>query len=507
MPQVNKLGSGGLNFDVSPMLLPQNIFSNGSNIRFRNESVETITGEGLGRTLPIAANFGVHWRRPDQGYNIFGLNGYFYRVDASGNTSSMLSSNNSVYNNSDWQSTYFNGGFAVIINNGKSTPLYCLYNDINAGNSFQELPNWNYVAGLTVTAKVIRALNYSLVAANLSITENNITTHAPGTIRISVQASTGAIPNTWEPGVTSDTADEFELSSTAPILDMAELRGNMFVYSQDSISMLTIGNQTVVRPYSKTYGILSTDCVVEFDGQHFVVDTNDIYVHNGSGKIDSIADGRIKDYFFSNLNQEYINKVHVIKDRYYNEIWINYPKGSSTSCNEALIFNYKNNTWTKRELSNISYSFVGPNNISNSFQYARDVVYMTTETTTTLITNDSNQMYNGSSLVNINSFVEKRKLNTGDTKGSVLISAVYPVFDNVPVDTTINVSINGQNNYIDTPAYTANDVFVFEPSNGRSQGYKVDPRTSARVINFKIDSTGKWRLPLYDLDVKPLDRR
>ena len=179
MPQINKIGSGGMNKDVSPMLLPPHIFTDVNNVRFRNESVETITGEILGRTLPVAVNFGIHWRRPDQGYNIFAQNGYIYRVDSAGNISSMFSSNDSVYSNSDWQATLFNGGFAVILNNGKSTPLYCLYGDPNATNTFQPLPNWNYLAGLTVTAKVVRSLNYSLVAANLTLVENNITTYAP----------------------------------------------------------------------------------------------------------------------------------------------------------------------------------------------------------------------------------------------------------------------------------------------------------------------------------------
>jgi len=506
MPQVNNLGNGGLNLDTPEMLLPPNVFSDGLNIRFRNDAVETITGEAINRVLPITPTFGIHWRRPDQGYNIFGYNGYFYRVDSAGNYSSMLSSSSAVYDNSDWQATTFNGGFAIIINNGKSTPLYCLYGDPNAGTSFQELPNWNYIDGITVSAKVIRSLNYSLVAANLTITESGITTYAPGTIRVSVQAATGSIPTIWEPGTTTDTADEFELSSTSPVLDMAELRGNMFVYSQDSISQLSIGSQTVVRPYSKTHGILSTDCVVEFDGNHLVVDNNDIYVHNGSGKIESIADKRIKDYFFSNLNKSQTNKVHIIRDKYYKEIWINYPKGSSVVCNEALIYNYVNNTWTKRTLPNINYSFIGPNNINDTFEYALDFVYLITNTNTVLITDNNFLMYNGTSLSNINSYIEKEKLNTGDIKGSTLITSIYPVFDNVPSDSNINIYVKGQNNYIDNINYTSDDLFVFEP-NSSAYGYKIDPRANGRVMNFKITSDGKWRMPLYDLDAKASDRR
>ena len=508
MPQINNLGGGGMINDTPPMILPPNVFTNVNNVRFRNNAVETITGEIINHPLPATATFGIHWRRPDQGYNLFANDGYIYRMDAAGNVSTMFSSANSKYLNSHWQATPFNGGFAIIINNGTTTPLYCLYGDPYAQSSFQELPNWNYTAGVQVTAKVVRALNYSLVAANLTITENGIVKYAPGTIRVSTQAPTGGIPQIWLPGLTTDTADEFDLSSTAPILDMAELRGNLFVYSQDSISMLTIGTQTVVRPYSKTRGILNTNCVVEYDGNHFVVDNNDVYSHNGSGKTDSIIDTKNKDYLFSNLNKNAIDKVHVTRDKYYKEIWIVYPKGTSTVCNEALIYNYSNDTWTKRQLKNINYTFSGPSNKDNSFQYARESIYMATSTNYVLVTDDSYNMFNGSDgLETYLSALEKRKLNTGDIKGSSLISSIYFSFDHIPEDAEINIYVNGQNNFTDNPAFTSNDLFVFKPTSPKSQGYKVDPRVNGRVANFSIQSQGYWRLPLYDFDIKQADRR
>jgi len=505
--QIKGLGEGGLNTDTPPMLVPPNTFTDVLNVRFYSNAVQTITGETTGRVLSIVPDFGVHWRRPDQGYNIFGKNGNFVKVDSAGNQSSMLASSDTIYANSDWQSTLFNGGYAIVINNGTSTPLYCLYGSSTAGSTFQPLPGWNYTAGTTVTAKVIRSLNYSLVAGNLTITSSGINTYAPGTIRVSVQAPTGNIPQVWQPGLTTDTADEFELSSTSPVLDMAELRGNMFIYTSDSISILTVGQVTKVNSYSKAYGILNTDCVIEVDGKHFVIDRNDIYMHNGAGNIESIADSKVKNYFFRNLNRSYINKVQITKNLFYKEIWISYPKGNSTVCNEALIFNFKNNTWTKRTLYNVSYIFNGPSNISNEFQYSNEVLYMTTNTTQTLVTDDSYNMWNGSNLVPFESYVEKKKLNTGDVTGSSLISSVYTIFDNVPIDANIGIYLKGQNNYVDNVTFTSDDLFVFEPNNQKSQGYKVDPRVNGRVMNYKISSTGYWRMSLYAFDIKTADRR
>jgi len=512
---IENLGKGGLNTDIPPMIVPINTFTDVLNVRFDDESVSTITGESLYKNLSIAADYGIHWRRPDQGYNIFAKDGNIVRIDAAGNSSSMLSSGSALYTDSDWQGTLFNGGYAIVINNGKSTPLYCLYGDINAGSAFLPLPNWNYLGNLTVTAKVVRSLNYSLVAANLTILDSNTgtTTYAPSTVRVSVQAATGAIPSIWQPGTTTDTADEFEINSTSPILDMAELRGNMFIYSSDSISILSIGvNGTRVVPYSKSYGILSVDCVCEFDGKHFVVDRNDIYIHNGSGQIDSIADFRIKKYFFNNLNKNYIDKVHVTRHAFYKEIWINYPKGSSTVCNEVLIYNYKNNTWSKRQATNMTYSFFGPANVSSTFQYGKEVVYFTTTTTQTLVESSGYQMWNGTALASYTSYVEKKKLNTGDVTGSSLITALYPMFDTVPIDSNITIRVVGQNNYVKDVDLSVDDpdlkdTFTFLPNNEKSQGYKVDPKVNGRVINYRITANDYWRLAMMALDAKPADRR
>lgn len=503
---IAELGKGGLNTDLSPLIVPPNVFSDALNVRFDDNAVQTTTGETAYRTVSIAPDFGIHWKRPDQGYNIFAKNGNIVRVDAAGNTSSMFSSGDVTYTNSDWQGTRFNGGFSIILNNGTTTPLYCLYNSPSAGSSFQPLPGWNYVDGISVTSKVIRSLSYSLVAANLSITQGGITTFAPGTIRVSAQAATGSVPQVWAPGTTTDTADEFELSSTSQILDMLDLRGNMFIYSEDSIDILTIGSFSKVTPYSKSYGILNTDCVCEFNGKHFVVDRNDIYIHNGSGSIESVADGRVKKYFFNNLNKAQTTKVHVVRNPEFNEIWINFPKGNNTSCTEALIYNYSNNTWTKRQLANVTYTFNAPRNTSNTFVYAKQELLSTTISTQTLITDSNYLMYNGSSFVAYTSFVSK-KLNTGDLTGTSLINAIYPVFDKVSNLASITVKVLGQNNYISEPTYTSGDSFVFLPNDPKSQGYKIDPRVSGRVMNLLITSSDYWRMPLLALDVKAADRR
>jgi hypothetical protein len=508
--QISELGKGGWNPDIPKMILPLNVFSDVNNIRFDDESLRTTTGETTYQVISTAPTWGIHWQRPDVSYNIFVADGNITRVAADGTQTSMSPLTPRAADvGSKWQGSYFNGGFAIIINNGLTVPLYCLHGDPTAENNFTPLPNWNYVAGLTVTAKVVRSLNYSLVAANLTLNQDGVLTYAPGTIRVSVQASTGAIPTIWQPGITTDTADEFEISSTSPVLDMLELRGNMIVYSQEGINILTIGAATRVSPYSRDHGILATNCVVEFDGNHFVVDKNDIYAHSGSGGIKSLAEGRVKKYFFSNLNKSAADLVYVSKDKINTEILVNYPKGSSTVCNEALVYNYSSNTWSRRTLPGTTFSFLGPKSDGSNYQYVNDVVYMTTATTQTLVTDDGYLMWDGSSLAPYSSYVERKKLNSGEVAATVLIAALYPILDSVPADQDVTISVEGQDNYMQDVDLTAGGAidFVFKPNNLSAQGYKVDPRKVGRVMNYRISSDGPWRMAALAMDVKPMGGR
>jgi len=512
MQIVSQLGTGGIIKDLPSVTLATNIFTDGNNIRFDNNSIQTITGETIyPPSLSITPDFGIHWRRPDQGYNIFAKDGNIVRVDSAGNIASMFTSSLPAYTSSKWDGCTFNGGYAIVLNNGKSTPLYALYGSTTAGSTFVELPGWNYVSGLTVKAKIIRNLGYSLVACNLTLESGGVTTYAPNTIRISAQAAPGAIPTVWEPGTTTDTADEFELKSTSPILEAAELRGNLFVYSSDCINIVTLGQSiTKVQPYANGYGILNTKCLAEFDGQHFVVDRNDIYVHSGSGGIKSIANFKVRDAFFNAINQAAIDKVYVERNARNDEIWIHYPTGSNTTCNKVLIYQYRLDNWTFRDAPNTTSSFVGPSPEGSSFFYGKETIYSTTGTTRVFLMDRGYQMWNGSALASYTSYISREKMTSGDLSMITDIDGLYPVFDTVPSDSTINITVTGQNTYLSNPDWSnadGRDVFVFEPNNPRAQGYKVDPRAVGRLLNFKISSTGYWRLALLGINSKPADRR
>ena len=564
--QIVNLGSGGVSYDMPKVLLPENVFSDVRNVRFKNNSVGTITGESLYAYVVNSPNYGIFWRRPDGYYNIFLRDDYYVITDATAARDSLLGltwevgrftdlvtcdtlpdwqcadftdlvSNNIIntystarvvesqgvssatgtadtstqYSERKWQSTTFNGGYAIVINDGQRTPKYADYTSDPNNFLFTDIPGWNYTPGLELSAKVIRQLGYSLVAANFVITNTSTgaITYAPSTIRISVQAAPGNFPQIWEPGTTTDTADEFEINTTSPILDMAELRGSLFIYSEEGINLLSLNTgQARVQPYSSSFGILNTECVVEFEGNHFVVDKNDIYIHNGSGNITSIATDFVREYLFNNLNYENQSKVFVKKDSYNKEIWVCYPKNTHIACNEALIYNYANKVWTVRDLPDFTYMFnaLAIEPFTEIISYS--TLLMVNGTSMTFDTNKGYEMYDPDTATfgSFSSYVTKEKLNTGDLFGNTHIAGITPVFDMVPDNTTIDIKVTGQNTVNSAPDWNdPRSLFVFDPNEADS--YKINPRTTGRFLSYDIRSQGPWRLALLGMDVIPKDRR
>ena len=223
-----------------------------------------------------------------------------------------------------------------------------------------------------VRAGIIESFRDLLVAGDLtevdSVTPANVVRRLSGVVRTSDVAAPGAIPNNWNPFTTGvSTADEFTLSETSVIKDMKSLQGNMYIYSSDSIHVMRLtGNINApvsFTPVTDEYGSLTTGSVIEFDGKHFVIGSNDIYLFSGNpGNIQSLADARIRNYFKDNLNPTHEKQLQLLHNHPENEIWICYPTLDSIGgeLDEALLYNYRDNTWTIRDLESVMSADMGP---------------------------------------------------------------------------------------------------------------------------------------------------
>jgi hypothetical protein len=111
-------------------------------------------------------------------------------------------------------------------------------------------------------------------------------------------------------------------------------------------SPTTVGNQTFYWKYdliTQQSSILSSQCVIEYDGIFYWVGTDRFLMYNGV--VAEVPNSQNNNYFFDNLNYVQRQKVWVSKVPRWGEIWWFFPSGDSTECNDCIIYNVREKTW------------------------------------------------------------------------------------------------------------------------------------------------------------------
>jgi hypothetical protein len=144
--------------------------------------------------------------------------------------------------------------------------------------------------------------------------------------------------------------------STGKIIKGLPVRGGTtspagLFWSLDSIIRVTYTPSTVngLNFYWKydlitsQSSILSSSCVIEYDGIFYWIGTDRFLSYNGV--IQEIPNNINQNYFFDNLNYAQRQKVWATKVPRWGEIWWFYPKGDATECTDAIIYNVREKAW------------------------------------------------------------------------------------------------------------------------------------------------------------------
>jgi hypothetical protein len=108
----------------------------------------------------------------------------------------------------------------------------------------------------------------------------------------------------------------------------------------------TVGNQTFYWRYdliTQQSSILSSSCVIEYDGIFYWIGTDRFLMYNGI--VQEVDNKQNNNYFFDNLNYVQRQKVWATKVPRWGEIWWFFPNGSNTECNDAIIYNVREKCW------------------------------------------------------------------------------------------------------------------------------------------------------------------
>ncbi len=94
---------------------------------------------------------------------------------------------------------------------------------------------------------------------------------------------------------------------------------------------------------SDDVSLLSSNAVIEFDGIYYWAEIDHFSIYNGI--VRELPNNMSIDFFYDNLNYTWRQKVFAFKVPRWGEIWWCFPKGASTECNWAVIYNTRFNTW------------------------------------------------------------------------------------------------------------------------------------------------------------------
>ena len=94
---------------------------------------------------------------------------------------------------------------------------------------------------------------------------------------------------------------------------------------------------------SSQSSILSSQCVIEYDGIYYWIGVDRFLLYNGTVK--EIPNSMNQNYFFDNLNYAQSQKVWATKVPRFGEIWWFFPFGDSEECNDCVIYNIRENCW------------------------------------------------------------------------------------------------------------------------------------------------------------------
>jgi hypothetical protein len=89
--------------------------------------------------------------------------------------------------------------------------------------------------------------------------------------------------------------------------------------------------------------ILSSQCVIEYDGIYYWIGVDRFLLYNGVVK--EIKNTFNQNYFFDNLNYAQQQKVYANKVPRFGEIWWFFPSGDSEECNDCIIYNIREDCW------------------------------------------------------------------------------------------------------------------------------------------------------------------
>ena len=330
-------------------------------------------------------------------------------------------------------------------------------------------------------------------------TEANPGVQDPLAIRFSTQESL----TDWETR-SDNTAGELRLGSGSEIVTALETRQQILVFTDTTLySMQFLGPPFTfgVNSLSENITVAGPNAAIAVDDNVFWMGRAEFYVYSGSVQR---LPCMVRDFVFSDINEEQLDKINAALNTEHSEIWWYYPSENSSEVNRYVVYNYLEKVWYYGSFGRTAWIDRGIFDFpfaanADGYIYEHEIGFDdgTTNPTTP-----------------INAFIQSSPIDIGDGEQFMLLRKMIPDVDfrdSTAVLPDVNITLDVKNAPDGTYSKTETDAFV------KTQAAAVDARTEqlyfrlrGRQMRFKIESEDlgvTWRLGSPRLDIRPDGRR
>lgn len=379
-------------------------------------------------------------------------------------------------------------------------------------NNFTALTNWPDV---TDRCKSIRAFKTFLIGMNW--TRDGV--NEPRLVKWSTGTAAANEPVTWDETDATLDAGEYPLTDTeGDIVDGLQLGEAFLIYKTDSIYVMNYVGTPYIFSFkllSNDAGLLTKNAVCAFEGGHFFIGNSDCYVTDGQN-VTAILPNKVREELFNNINGTFYKQSYVVADYVRNEIMACYPTGVAELPDRALIWNYKKNTFSFRDIPDATSISTGKFDITTGETWASvdtegDLWEDGTEVWTRRAydANKENLLFvdptntkiyrdalgNKKDTADMSVYVQRESLDLGDPSTVKYVSAVYPMMDAEGTG-TVRFYVGSQMSTDEGVSWEG--PFTFDPATQS----KISCRVSGKYISIKVESDTDmaWKLNGIGLD-------